>query len=75
MDNTLLDQARKLSVDEQLELIEALWDGLSDRAGLLLPTEAQLAELDRRLAEHEGDPDGVVPLGEVKAEVLARIRR
>lgn len=75
MDSTLLEQARSLSVDEQLALIEALWDGLAARAEVPLPTQAQLAELQRRLAEHEANPDDVVPWNEVKAEVHSRIRR
>jgi putative addiction module component (TIGR02574 family) len=75
MSSTLLDQARKLSAEEQLELAEALWDGLAERAAVPLPTEAQCAELDRRLAEDDATPDDVAPCSEVKAEALGRIRR
>jgi putative addiction module component (TIGR02574 family) len=75
MDSTLLEQVRKLSADEQIELVEAVWDGLAERAAVPPPTEAQLAELERRLAEHEANPDDVVPWSEVQAEVRARIRR
>jgi putative addiction module component (TIGR02574 family) len=75
MNTTLLDQARLLTVDERIELVEALWDSLADQRALPAPTEAQCAELDRRLAEDEANPDDVVPWSEVKAEVLARIRR
>ena len=73
MNSTLLEQARKLSAEEQLELAEALWEGLAERGAVPLPTEAQLAELRRRLAEHEAHPDDVVPWSEVQAEVQARI--
>ena len=38
-------------------------------------TAAQLAELDRRLADHEANPDDVVPWTEVKTAALARIRK
>lgn len=38
-------------------------------------TDAQKAELDRRLADHEANPDDVVPWSEVKAYALARIGR
>lgn len=75
MNTTLLEQARKLSVDERLELLEALWDDLTRRSEVPLPSEAQLAELERRLAEHEANPDDVVPWSEVQADVRARIRR
>lgn len=75
MNTTLLDQARKLSAEDQLKLAEALWDGLAERAAVPLPTEAQCAELDRRLAEDNDTPDDVVPWSEVKAEALQRTRR
>ena len=75
MDSTLLDQARKLSPEDQLKLAEALWDGLAERAAVPLPTETQCAELDRRLAEDNATPEDVVPWSEVKAEALQRTRR
>lgn len=75
MDSTLLDQARKLSAEDQLELAEALWDGLAERAAVPLPTEVQCAELDRRLAEDNATPNDVAPWSEVKAEALQRTRR
>jgi putative addiction module component (TIGR02574 family) len=75
MDSTLLEQARKLSTDEQLALIEALWDDLATRAGVPLPTAAQIEELDRRVAEDDAHPDDVVPWSDVEAQALARIRR
>lgn len=73
MSASLLEQARQLSLDEQLELVEALWDTIADQAGMLPITLAQAAELDRRLAEHEAHPDDVVPWQEVKAAARARI--
>jgi putative addiction module component (TIGR02574 family) len=75
MDNTLLEQARSLSVDEQLALIEALWDGLVLQGETPLPTPAQLAELERRVADHEANPDDVVPWDQVQAEVRSRLNR
>lgn len=75
MNSALLEQARRLSAEEQLELVEALWDELAARAAVPLPTEAQCAELDRRLADDLANPDDVVPWSEVKAEALGRVRR
>lgn len=37
-------------------------------------TQAQIEELERRLAEHEANPDAVVSWDEVKARALARLR-
>ncbi len=53
MNTHLLEQARQLSVEEQLELVEALWDDLAERNTVPLPTAAQKLELDRRLLDHE----------------------
>jgi putative addiction module component (TIGR02574 family) len=75
MNTSLFDQVRQLSVEEQIELVEALWDNIVERNAVPGPTEAQKAELDRRLSEHAANPDDVVPWSEVKDSALARIRR
>jgi putative addiction module component (TIGR02574 family) len=75
MNTSLFDQVRQLSVEEQIELVEALWDNIVERNAVPGPTEAQKAELDRRLSEHAAHPDDVVPWSEVKDSALARIRR
>jgi len=73
MNAQLLDQARKLDVDEQIELVEALWDNIIEHNAVPPLTVAQMAELDRRIADHEANPDDVVSWEEVKAEALNRI--
>ncbi len=75
MNMHLLNQARQLSVEDQLQLVEALWDNIVKRDAVPAPTDAQKAELDCRLAEHEANPDDVIPWSEVKASALARIGR
>ena len=75
MNPQLLRQARELDVDEQIELVEAIWDGIVSRGAAPPLTEAQKTELDRRLADHLANPDDVVPWNEVKAAALAKIRQ
>jgi putative addiction module component (TIGR02574 family) len=75
MNTSLFDQVRQLSVEEQIELVEALWDNIVERNAVPGPTEAQKAELDRRLSEHAAHPNDVVPWSEVKDSALTRIRR
>ncbi|MBL6750482.1 MAG: addiction module protein [Nevskia sp.] len=75
MNANIFDQVRRLSVEEQLELVEALWTDIAKRNAAPAPTDAQKAELDRRLADHDARPDDVVPWSEVKASALARIGR
>jgi len=47
----------KLSVAERIQLAEDLWDSVAADTGELPLTEAQTAELDRRLAELACNPD------------------
>lgn len=75
MNSQLLQQASELDVDEQIELVEAIWDGIVSRGAAPPITDMQKAELDRRLADHLADPDDVLPWSEVKASALSRIRR
>jgi putative addiction module component (TIGR02574 family) len=44
----------QLSVAERLVLVEELWDSIAASTPI---SEAQRAELDRRLADHESNPD------------------
>lgn len=73
MNTQLLEQAKQLSIEDQLELIEALWDSIAEHDAVPPLTDAQVAELDRRIAEHEANPGDIVPWDEVKASALARI--
>jgi len=73
MDAQLLVQARQLSIQDQLELVQALWDGIAKRGAVPGLVDAQKAELDRRLADHEARPDDVLPWSEVKACALAQL--
>jgi putative addiction module component (TIGR02574 family) len=64
-------EIERLSIDERLELVEALWDSIASSAPL---TDAQREELDRRLADHRQHPDDVMPWPEVKSSISARIK-
>lgn len=75
MNQQLFNQVRQLSLEEQLELVGALWDGIIERNGIPSLTQTQRAELERRLADHETNPDDVIPWHEVKASALASIRQ
>ena len=60
----------KLSPEERLELLEQLWDSLSETLEAVPMTDAQREELDRRL----DDLDREGPVGIPWNEVLDRIR-
>jgi putative addiction module component (TIGR02574 family) len=59
-----------LSTDERLNLLEDLWASLSKNPAAVPLTDAQRAELDRRLDDVEQDG----PTGIPWEEVLARIQ-
>ena len=61
----------KLTAAERLQLVEELWDSLCDHPDAVPLTEAQRAELDRRLDDLERDG----PVGVPWDEVVRRIRK
>ena len=75
MNTQLLQQARVLDIDEQIELVEAIWDGIVSRGAAPSLTEAQKTELDRRLADYLAKPNDVISWNDVKAAALANIRQ
>ena len=72
MNANLLAEALKLSPDDRLQLIEALWDTLSE--GDLPVTREERALLDTRLADLEANPGDQGSWSEVKARLEQRPR-
>jgi putative addiction module component (TIGR02574 family) len=72
MNANLLAAALKLSPSDRLQLIEALWDTLSEEDIPVTPEERAL--LDERLADLEKNPDAQSPWPEVKARLEQRRR-
>ena len=64
----------ELSVEERLELIDQIWESLREEPSSVPVTEAQRAELDRRLDDLETDIEAGAALGIPWEEVLAQIR-
>lgn len=71
----VLTQVESWSVEDRLRLMEQIWDGLLDQGHEPGLSEAQVAEIDRRLAEDDAAPDDVVSWEQVKAEALGRASR
>jgi putative addiction module component (TIGR02574 family) len=74
MNTSLLEQARLLDIDEQIELVEAIWNGIVNRGVAPSITDAQKKELDGRFADYLAHPDDVLSWDEVKSAALAKIR-
>ena len=67
---------RRLSIAERLQLVEDLWDSIAAETPDAVPlSEAQRAELDRRLAAHAEDPAAAVPWDDVRRQLQDRSRR
>ena len=64
-----------LGIEERLTLVEELWDSIAADSAAVPLTPAQRAELDRRIAEHETNPNDVVPWEEVKASITERLKK
>ena len=73
MNTHLLQQASILDIDDQIELVEAIWNNIVSRGAAPSLTDAQKTELDRRLADHLVNPNDVVSWSDVKAAALAKI--
>lgn len=58
-----------LTVQQRIELIGQLWDGIPDSIEALPVPDWHREELDRRLTSAEDDPDAAVPWEEVKRQL------
>ncbi len=74
---SVLTRVESWPVEDQLRLMERIWAGLlsQDQGNEPGLTEAQMVEIDRRLAEDDAAPDDVVSWEEVKEEALRRAGR
>ena len=71
---SVLTRVESWPVDDRLRLMDPIWAGLlgqtqGNEPGL---SEAEMAEIDRRLAEDDAAPDDVVPWEIVKEEAFRR---
>lgn len=64
----------RLTPEEQLDLIDELWDRLSKTPENVPVTEAQRAEIDRRSADLDQDIQAGRPLGIPWDEVFRQVR-
>ena len=62
----LIPQQRRTLAKELLESVDELVDTLPPVVAGQFLTQAKIDELDRRLAEHEQNPDDAVPWEEVR---------
>jgi len=62
----------ELPVADRLRLVEAIWDSIAECPEQLELSEAQRAELDRRLEAWRENPEAGSPWQEFKTKILQR---
>jgi putative addiction module component (TIGR02574 family) len=65
----------ELPIEARLEIVAVICDSIVEEARSPLVTPQQLAELERRLAEADADPDGGEPWDSVRERILNSLRR
>ena len=66
---TVLEQAMRLSIEEKLDLISALWDSMAARPESIPVPNWQLKELERRIKAQQKNPQSGQTWNEVKQEI------
>ena len=74
MQTTDLDMS-KMSVAERIQLAEDLWDSIAAETSELPLTDAQRAELERRLDDFERNPDAGESWDVVRARIQKRLSK
>ena len=71
MSNADVAEILRLPAEERLRLVELIWESLAPKPSEVPLSDAHRAVIDERVAEHERNPDDVVP----REEVLDQARR
>ena len=70
MEDASFGSVLDLPVDQRLRLVQALWDSIVRDPSTLPITDAERAELDRRLEDFKRNPSSGRSWEEVKARLL-----
>jgi putative addiction module component (TIGR02574 family) len=64
-----LNEIATLSIEERINLVQHIWDSIAAEQTCAELTDQQKQELDRRIADHENDPENVMTWEEIKASI------
>ena len=67
-----LSEILRLPVSERIDVVEQIWDSVAADSDAVPVTPEQREELDRRLKEHEQNPNDVVEWSEVERRIRSR---
>ena len=69
--NTITFNFKALPVTERIELVEDIWNSIAEEtAGGLQLSSGEVAELQRRLSQHQQDPSTSVPWEQVRSALF-----
>ena len=68
--NHTINELKALPLQDRLKVVEAVWDSIDEDSSEVPLTSEQRAELDRRMAAHEANPDSALTWD----QVLERLR-
>ena len=69
-DTQLPPEILSLSIEDRLELVERIWNSIAEDERDFQLTDAQRAELDRRIALHEANLNRGKPWDEIKKRLI-----
>ena len=72
MSSNFVDTAKRLPLAERIELVEALWESITQDGYEPSLTPEQADELDRRVEAHRRNPDDVVAWESIEGELVDR---
>jgi len=67
----LFTEAKLLSPEERIALVERIWDTIADESVPIPLTDAQKQELERRLAARKSSPEAGKSWEDVKSSILS----
>lgn len=69
--STNFEDYRRLSVAERIQLVEDIWDSIAaEEPASLELSDAQRAELQRRVEAHRADPSTAIPWEELREKLF-----
>ena len=67
--STTLNQINELSVDDRIQLVQAIWDSIAAEQAYPELSPEQIEELDHRSAAYDANPEDVLTWEEIKASI------
>ena len=72
MSSNFVDTVKRLPLAERIELVEVLWESITQDGYEPVLTPEQADELDRRVEAHRRNPNDIVSWESIKEDLLDR---